>query len=79
VETGISRVQSVEFEVAVMNTEKKSGSEVQLNVVAALVGGGVRGNGAASTAHAATLRFRVPIRFAVEAEHESVRRRQTGG
>ncbi len=62
IEIGISQVQSVESEVAV-NTEKKSGSEAKLNVVAALVGGGVGGNSTDSTAHAATLRSRVPIRF----------------
>lgn len=62
VETGISQVQTIEFEVAV-NTEKKSGSAAKLNVVAAIVGGGVSGNSGDSTAHAATLRFKVPIKF----------------
>ncbi|WP_293372654.1 hypothetical protein [Nevskia sp.] len=62
IEMGISELQSIEFEVAV-NTETKSGSEAKLNVVAAIVGGGVSGNSGASTAHAATLRFRIPVRF----------------
>lgn len=62
VETGISELQSVEFEVAVTTTEK-SGSEAKLNVVAGLIGGGVQGSSGASSAHVATLRFRIPLRF----------------
>ncbi|WP_206370963.1 hypothetical protein [Solimonas marina] len=62
VETGISELQSVEFEVAVTTTEK-TGSEAKLNVVAGLVGGGVQGSSGASSAHVATLRFRIPVRF----------------
>lgn len=67
VETGISDIQSVEFEVAVSTTENK-GREAKLSVVAGLVGGGVQGNSEASSAHAATLRFRVPVRFQQSAQ-----------
>ena len=62
VETGISDFQSVAFEVAV-TTAEKSGSEAKLNVVAGLIGGGVQGSSGASSAHAATLRFKIPMRF----------------
>ena len=42
VETGISQVQAVDFEVTV-RADKKEGSEAKLNVVAAVIGGGVKG------------------------------------
>jgi len=67
VETGISDIQSIEFEVAVSTTENK-GSQAKLSVVAGLVGGGLQGNSGASSAHVATLRFRVPVRFQQSAQ-----------
>jgi hypothetical protein len=62
VETGISGVQPIDFEVAV-TTEEKSGSEAKLSVVAGLIGGNVKGSSGLTNAHVATLRFRIPIRF----------------
>lgn len=62
VETGISAVQTIDFEVAV-TTEEKSGSEAKLSVVAGLIGGNVKGSSGSTNAHVATLRFRIPIRF----------------
>lgn len=62
VETGISDIQSVEFEVAV-TTENHKGSEAKLNVVAAVVGGGVKGQSGSGSEHVARLHFRVPVRL----------------
>jgi hypothetical protein len=60
VETGISQVQAVDFEVTV-RADKKEGSEAKLNVVAAVIGGGVKGESGKTGGHAATLKFRVPV------------------
>ena len=62
VRTGISELQSVEFEV-IVRADEKSGSEAKLNVVAALVGGGIKGESGAASGHSASLKFRVPIKF----------------
>ena len=62
VETGINEVQSIDFEVTV-TTEKHAGSEAKLNVVAAIVGGGVKGQSDSGTEHASRLRFKVPVRL----------------
>ncbi len=68
VRTGISELQSVDFEVVVRADEAK-GSEAKLNVVAAFVGGGVSGQSRSGEGHTATLRFKVPIKFRCR-EHE---------
>ena len=60
VETGISHIQTVEFEVSVTANEK-SGNEAKLNVVAAIVGGGIKGQSDSSAGHAAKLKFKIPI------------------
>lgn len=62
VETGISETTSIAFEVTV-KTDERSGSEAKLNVVAAIVGGGVKGESGSSSGHAAKLSFRVPIKY----------------
>ena len=62
IETGISGVQGVEFEVTV-KADERQGSEAKLSVVAAVVGGSVKGDSGKSGGHAATLRFRVPIKL----------------
>jgi len=62
VETGISDVQSIEFEVTV-SADKRSGSEGKLSVVAAVVGGGIKGESSKSDGHAASLKFRIPVRL----------------
>jgi hypothetical protein len=62
VETGISDIQAVEFEVTV-RADERAGSEAKLNVVAAVIGGGVKGESGKSGGHVATLKFRVPIRL----------------
>lgn len=62
VETGISEIQSVEFEVAV-TTESRKGSEAKLSVVAAVVGGGIKGQSDSGSEHVARLRFKVPVKL----------------
>lgn len=62
VETGISHIQGVSFEV-VVRAEKTKGSEAKLNVLTAVVGGGVKGQSGEQAGHTATLHFRVPISF----------------
>lgn len=66
VETGISDLQVVEFEVTV-KADERAGSEARLSVVAAVVGGGVKGESGRSGGHAATLKFRIPVRLPVSA------------
>ena len=59
---GISEVQPVEFEVTV-RADERAGSEARLSVVAAVIGGGVKGESGKSGGHAATLRFKIPVRL----------------
>lgn len=46
-----------------MRADEQSGSEAKLNVVAAIVGGNVKGESGKAAGHSATLRFRVPVRL----------------
>jgi hypothetical protein len=62
VETGISDLQGVEFEV-VVRAEQTKGSEAKLTVLTSIIGGGVKGQSGEEAGHTATLRFKVPIRF----------------
>lgn len=62
VEARISEVQVVDFEVTV-RADERAGSEAKLNVVAAVFGGGLKGESGTSGGHAATLKFSVPIRL----------------
>jgi hypothetical protein len=62
VEHGVSDIQSVGFEVTV-RADEREGSEAKLNVVTAIIGGGVKGEIGKSGGHAATLSFKVPIRL----------------
>lgn len=59
---GVSQITVIEFEVTV-KTDERSGVEAKLTVVAALIGGGVKGESGASSGHAAKLTFRVPVRL----------------
>ena len=59
---GISTISTVEFQVSV-HTDERTGSEAKLNVVAAIVGGHVKGESGSNSGHLATLSFRVPFRF----------------
>jgi len=62
VEHGVSEFQAIAFEVTV-RTEERAGSEAKLNVVAAVIGGSVKGESGKSGGHAATLSFKVPVRL----------------
>lgn len=62
VETGISALTAIEFEVTV-KTDERAGSEAKLSVVAAFVGGSVKGESGNSSGHAAKLTFRIPVKL----------------
>lgn len=62
IEAGISSLQFVAFEVTV-SAEDRSGSEGKLNVVAAIVGGGIKAESTRNSGHAASLNFRIPIQL----------------
>lgn len=62
VETGISDLSAIEFEVSV-KTDERAGSEAKLSVVAAIVGGSVKGESGSTSGHVAKLAFRVPVKF----------------
>lgn len=62
VDTGISDIQTVEFEVSV-TADKKTGSEAKLSVVAAVIGGNVKGNLNQSSSNVSKLNFKVPVQF----------------
>ena len=64
VEAGISEHQTIDFEVTV-KADERSGSEAKLSVVAAFVGGSIKGDSGKTGGHAATLKFRVPVRLPV--------------
>ena len=60
VDSGVSQLQSVQFEVTV-RADERSGSEARLSVVSVVLGGSVKGESGKTGGHAATLRFHVPI------------------
>ena|SRR2546425_7907424 len=64
VKMGVTEIQSVEFEVLV-RADERSGSEAKLNVVAAIIGGNIKGESGKAEGHSATLRFRVPINLGI--------------
>jgi hypothetical protein len=72
VKTGISELQTVDFEVVVRVDESK-GTEAKLTVAAALVGGFLRGNSHTDERHTTKLKFRIPVRFH-SAEKENARK-----
>lgn len=61
-QTGFTSYQKIDFEVTV-NAVEKEGSEAKLNVVAAVIGGHVKGDNSSTSGHAAKLRFTVPIKL----------------
>jgi hypothetical protein len=64
VEAGVSELQVVDFEVTV-KADEQTGREAGLSVVSAVfgVGGGIKSDVGKSDGHAATLRFKVPVRL----------------
>ncbi|PSV09220.1 hypothetical protein [Photobacterium leiognathi] len=70
VETGLTSIQAIDFEVSV-NVVENAGSEAKLNVVAAVINGGIKGNSSNSEAQTAKLSFKVPVRMPLQEEHKS--------
>ncbi|MDB4257247.1 hypothetical protein N9818_00165 [Arcobacteraceae bacterium] len=62
VSSGFTSYQTIDFEVSVTTVEKE-GSEAKLSVVAAVIGGHVKGDSSNTSGHVAKLGFKVPIRF----------------
>ena len=62
IETGASDIQPIEFEVTVTATEKK-GSEAKLSVVAAVIGGNVKGQSDNAVGHMGRLKFKIPVKL----------------
>ncbi|CAH7025338.1 conserved hypothetical protein [Vibrio chagasii] len=67
VETGLTSYQAIDFEVSV-NAVEQEGSEAKLNVVAAIVGGHVKGDSSQSATHTAKLKFQIPVRVPIDGQ-----------
>ncbi|ENM3843991.1 hypothetical protein EFU12_003448, partial [Vibrio cholerae] len=61
-ETGLTSYQAIDFEVSV-NAVEKEGSEAKLNVVAAVIGGGIKGDSSSVAEHTAKLAFKIPVQL----------------
>ncbi len=61
-ETGLTSIQAISFEVSV-NVVEQEGSEAKLNVVAVVIGGGISGNSSSTAEHTAKLSFKIPVKF----------------
>jgi hypothetical protein len=64
-ETGLTSYQAIDFEVAVNAVDQK-GSEAKLNVVAAIIGGNVKGDSSSVAGHTAKLSFKIPVRLPID-------------
>jgi hypothetical protein len=62
IQSGLTSYQTISFEVSV-NAVEKEGSEAKLNVVAAVIGGGIKGDSSTVSEHTAKLSFKVPVRY----------------
>ena len=62
IETGLTSYQAIDFEVSV-NAVEQEGSEAKLNVVAAVIGGGIKGDSSSVAEHTAKLSFKIPIKL----------------
>jgi hypothetical protein len=62
VQTGFTSYQKIDFEVTV-NAVEQEGSEAKLSIVAAVIGGHVKGDNSNSSGHAAKLKFSIPIKL----------------
>ncbi|SRR5258708_5176049 len=69
-EAGVTDLQVIDFEVTIQ-ADERSGSEAKLSVVAAFVGGSVKGDSGKSGGHAATLKFRVPVSLPISKAKET--------
>ena len=66
-ETGLTSFQAIDFEVSV-NAVEKEGSEAKLSVVAAVIGGHVKGDSSNVAEHTAKLSFKVPIKLPISSK-----------
>ncbi|CDU05657.1 conserved hypothetical protein [Vibrio coralliirubri] len=66
-ETGLTSFQAIDFEVSV-NAVEKEGSEAKLSVVAAVVGGHVKGDSSNIAEHTAKLSFKVPVKLPISSK-----------
>ena len=64
-ETGLTSFQTIDFEVSV-NAVEQEGSEAKLNVVAAVINGGIKGDSSSTSGHTAKLKFKIPVRLPVD-------------
>jgi hypothetical protein len=64
-ETGLTSYQVIDFEVSV-NAVEQEGSEAKLTVVAAIIGGGVKGESSTVAEHTAKLAFKIPVRLPID-------------
>jgi hypothetical protein len=62
IETGAADIQPIEFEVTVTANEKE-GSEAKLSVIAAVIGGNVKGQSDTTVGHVGSLKFRIPVKL----------------
>lgn len=69
-ETGLTSYQAIDFEVAVNAVEQK-GSEAKLNVVAAVIGGHVKGDSSNKAEHTAKLNFKIPVKLPTQTGEEN--------
>jgi hypothetical protein len=60
--TGLTSYQVIAFEVSV-NAVEKEGSEAKLSVVAAVIGGNVKGDSSSIAEHTAKLAFKIPVKL----------------
>ena len=66
-ETGLTSFQAIDFEVSV-NAVEKEGSEAKLSVVAAVIGGHVKGDSSNVAEHTAKLSFKIPIKLPISSK-----------
>jgi len=64
-ETGLTSYQVIDFEVSV-NAVEQEGSEAKLTVVAAIIGGGIKGDSSSVAEHTAKLAFKIPVRLPID-------------
>jgi len=62
IESGLTSYQSIDFEVSV-NAVEQEGSEAKLTVVAAVIGGGVKGDSSSIAERTAKLSFKIPVQL----------------
>ena len=62
VSLGVTKVQTVEFEV-VVTTEESTGKDAKIGIVSGILSGGVSGKSASDSSNQSKLKIRVPVCF----------------